>query len=723
LLANQSRATLDSLMSRALVSIVALVGGLVWVTPGVAAPAGRVATLDLPARGDGLFATDARVPRFTLAGVQWRGSGEVRLRTRGVDGTWSTWRAGAPEAEDAPDLLSPESSRPGWRLGNPWWTGDSNGIEVRASGRVTRVRARLVWSPELRIPYRRPAMTETPVIVPRAVWGADESIRRGPPTYARDIRMAIVHHTAGRNDYTRAEAPAVVKGIQLYHVQGNGWNDIGYNFLVDRFGTVYEGRYGGIARNVVGAHALGFNTGSVGIALLGTYGSTKPSTAAQDALARLISWRLDLAHVDPTSVVSFVSGGSERYASGSTVDLDAVSGHRDTGLTECPGNALYARLDSIAASARALGGQKIFGPSTATIGSSVRFRARLSQPGPWAVTVLGADGAQIAGGSGATTAVDWTWDSSSAPAGSYTWSITAGGARPATGSVRAGGAATGLAISEIALEPSAISPNGDGQADSTELTYRLSTAASVSAHVFDAFGTLFATLLDRAWTRAGAHTLAISGDSLADGLYSVAITAATPAGKVAEETVPLVVSRTLGLVTATPPILSPNRDGRNDELVLRFSIADPASVRVRIEREDRWVATPLLGDLPAGDHEVTWDGARPSGTLRDGKYEAVVEAQDAVGVVSYAAPFVVDTTPPRVRFVSGRGIRLTVSEPSTLTLQIDKRTVRRKVSRAGVVRIPWGRVPKRLQVVARDAAGNDSVPALRIRAKKGERGQ
>ncbi|HSG12326.1 MAG TPA: N-acetylmuramoyl-L-alanine amidase [Gaiellaceae bacterium] len=712
-------------MRRALISIVALVAGLAWTTPGVAADSGRVVTLDLPARGNGsgLFATGARVPRFTLAGVQWQGSGTVRFRTRGVDGKWSSWRAGAPEAEDGPDPLSAELSRIGWRLGNPWWVGDSNRIEARASGRVTRVRARLVWSPEVRIPYRRLAATETPAIVPRAAWGADESIRRGPPTYAPKIRLAIVHHTAGRNDYTRAEAPAVVKGIQLYHVQGNGWNDIGYNFLVDRFGTVYEGRYGGIDRNVVGAHALGFNIGSVGIALLGTYGSTKPSAAAQDALARLISWRLDLAHVDPTSALSFVSGGSERYASGSTVELGAVSGHRDTGSTECPGNVLYGRLGSIAGSARALGGQKIFASSVEATGSSVRFSARLAQPGSWAVTVLGAEGAPIATGKGTTTAVDWTWDASSAPAGSYTWSITAGGARPATGSIRAGGAATGLDISEVALEPSGISPNGDGQADSAELTYRLSEAASVSVHVFDAFGTLLATLRDRAWTRAGAHTLAVSAESLADGAYSVAITASTPAGEVAESTVPLVVSRTLGLVTATPATLSPNYDGRNDELVLTFSIANPATVRVRIEREGRWVATPLLAELPAGEHEVVWDGARPSGALRDGSYEAVVEAQDAVGLVSYGAAFVVDTTRPRVRFVSGRGIRLAVSEPSMLTIQVDKRTVRRKVARAGVVRIPWGRAPNRVRVVARDAAGNDSAPVLRIRPKKGERGQ
>jgi uncharacterized protein with LGFP repeats len=126
---------------------------------------------------------------------------------------------------------------------------------------VSRIRAHLVWSPERRIPYRFPTAAGVPAIVPRLSWGADESIRRAPPAYADETRFAIVHHTAGSNDYTRSEAPAIVRGIQLFHVQGNGWNDIGYNFLVDRFGTVYEGRFGGIDRSVVGAHALGFNTG------------------------------------------------------------------------------------------------------------------------------------------------------------------------------------------------------------------------------------------------------------------------------------------------------------------------------------------------------------------------------------------------------------------------------------------------------------------------------
>src|SRR5437870_7834653 len=99
-------------------------------------------------------------------------------------------------------------------------------------------------------------------------------------------------------------------GIEIYHVKGNGWNDIGYNFLVDRYGQVFEGRYGGVDRNVVGAHAEGFNTGSVGVAVIGTFESSGITPAARAALVSLLAWRLDVAHVDPLSTLNFLSGGN-----------------------------------------------------------------------------------------------------------------------------------------------------------------------------------------------------------------------------------------------------------------------------------------------------------------------------------------------------------------------------------------------------------------------------
>jgi len=542
-------------MRRLLLLSAALAATLTVAAPALAS-SGSVHTIELSRRGE-VFAPRAPVPRFTLAGVHWRGPGDVRFRTRSVDGTWSRWRAAAPEIEDAPDPLSSEAGPRGWRVGNPWWTGESNELQVRTTGRVSRVRAELVWSPETRLPYRRVAATETPTIVPRAAWGASESIRRAAPTYARSVRIAIVHHTAGANDYSRSEAPAVVRGIQLYHVKSNGWNDIGYNFLVDRFGTIYEGRFGGVDRNVVGAHALGFNTGSVGIALLGTYGTTKPPAAAQDAIARLIAWRLDVAHVDPGGTATLVSAGSEKYAVGAQVPLRAVSGHRDTGSTACPGNALYALLPAIAASARAIGGQKVFDPNAVVTGPSVRFRARLARPGPWSVVIADGDGVEVARGAGSTATVDWTWDSSASPPASYSWSITSGGARPAVGSVRAGGTAAALAVSETILEPGGLTPNGDGQGDSTHVTFRLSKAAGVTVTLADAFGAPVTTILDRMWMRAGLRSAEIAGDTLADGVYTVTISARTPAGESFEASLALTVSRTLGLVSVAPTPMRP----------------------------------------------------------------------------------------------------------------------------------------------------------------------
>ena len=702
-------------MRRAFAVTITVLAGLAIAPAAFGSSTAHSVTVDLQPQGGGSFEPVSRLARFTLAGVSWRGTGSVELRTRSVSGSWSTWRAAAPEDEDGPDAGSLEQRRVGWRLGNPWWVGVSDRIEARATGDVSAVRAELVWSPDVKIPFRVTAAVGAPPIVPRLSWGADEKIRRGPPSYASEVDFAIVHHTAGRNDYSRSEAAAIVKGIQLFHVQGNGWNDIGYNFLVDRFGTIYEGRYGGIDRNVIGAHALGFNTGSVGIALLGTYGSTKPSQAALDAIAKLSAWRLDIAHVDPTSFVNVISGGSEKYARGIPVLLNAVSGHRDTGLTECPGNALYARLNSIAAAARSLGGLKIFEPKADVEGTSIRVRALLSAPRPWTVTMTSPAGAEVARGSGSGTDVDWAWDSAGASPGSYTWNVSAGSARPATGILRAGGGTASLAIETAVAEPEAISPNDDGQADTATLTYSTNASANVTVEVTDAIGGVLATVVDRVWTRAGQHTATIDGSALADGDYNVVITARTAAGVSVQKVIPLSVNRALGLVSVAPAAFSPNGDGRKDTLTVRYALSAPALVRIRIEREGRWVASPLIGSFVPIAPDFIWNGMRTTGRVRDGSYDAVVEVTSATGLISYGVPFVSDTVAPRVRILPGKGLRVQVSEPSLLTFVIDGRALRREVTKAGTFRIPWSGPAAKVRVVAWDAAGNVSGPVVRIR--------
>ena len=223
----------------------------------------------------------------------------------------------------------------------------------------------------------------------------------GGPRYAGRVYFAVVHHTAGSNSYTAAQSPAIVRAIELYHVKGNGWNDIGYNFLVDKYGQVFEGRIGGIDRNVVGAHAEGFNTGSTGVALLGNYGATSITPAAQRALVSLLAWRLDVAHVDPLSLVNWSSGGNPKYPLGMHLKLRAISGHRDTGFTSCPGTRLYAKLPSIAEQVAATGLPKLYAPTVkGALGGPIVFTARLSSPGAWAVTVRNTGGKAVATGHG-----------------------------------------------------------------------------------------------------------------------------------------------------------------------------------------------------------------------------------------------------------------------------------------------------------------------------------
>jgi hypothetical protein len=711
-------------MRRALVFFATLSVAAAIAPAALGSPA-TVTSVDLPVAGHRSLTVHRSASRFTLVGIHWRGPGKVLFRTHSMAGRWTAWRAAAPEDDDGPDPGSRERRlRAGWRIGNPWWVGPSDSLQTRTVGRVSQVRAYLVWSPEVQVPYRVPAVAAaaaTPTIVPRLSWGADESIRRAPPVYAPSLRFAVVHHTAGQNNYTRAEAPAIVKGIELYHVKGNGWNDIGYNFLVDRFGTIYEGRYGGIDRNVIGAHALGFNTGSVGVAVLGTYGNTAPSQAAQNALEKLLAWRLDLAHVDPLGLLTVISGGSERYPRDVPVLLRAISGHRDTGYTECPGDAFYARLDAIAAATAAIGLPKIYAPRVDMTEVGARFRARLSSAVPWVVTITDRTGAQVARGTGTGTAVDWTWDASSVPVGVYSWSIRAGRARPASGTLKAGSSASALAITSVVADPAALNPNGDEQADASLLTFSLTIPANVSVELVSASGDLVTTVVDRTFMSAGLHEIVVDGSSLPDGNYSIVVTARTAAGAEVQSEVPLTVSRTLGTVSVAPDVFSPNGDGRRDRLTISFSLVNPAQVGIRILRDGRWVATPLQASLLAGSQDLVWDGIRHGGPIRDASYTAVVDVTDAVGTVSVAVPFVSDTTAPTVRMLPGRSLRIAVSEPAVLHLKIDGELLRKEVPHAGVVRISLPGPASRARVVAWDAAGNVSAPVVRV-AKQGPRG-
>jgi hypothetical protein len=432
-----------------------------------------------------------------------------------------------------------------------------------------------------------------------------------------------VHHTAGTNDYSPSQAAAIMRGIQAYHVKSNGWNDIGYNFLVDRYGTIYEGRYGGIDRNVVGAHIRGFNTGAVGVAVMGTFGTSALPAAAEASLQKL---------VDPLSSLTVVSGGSERYPAGVPVVLRAVSGHRDTGLTSCPGDLLYARLGAIAAATQTIGLPKLYEPKvTGGLGGPVRFQARVSGALAWKVTVSDALGQQLAAGTGRGATVDWAWDAALVVATGVRWRIDVAGATPVEGTLGKGVSTGPLAITGLRADPATISPNGDGSADVTTITYATTAAATVTATLLDANGAQLAVVVPPIRVAAGEQTLTFDGLGQPDGVYSLVLSAVDAAARSVSSQIQIVVSRTLGAASLAPAVLTPNGDGSADELRVSFQLAVPATVRLRVLRDGKWVATPFSGPLPAGPQSLAWNGTRRVGRTLDGPYAAVVEAADAVG--------------------------------------------------------------------------------------------
>jgi len=204
-------------------------------------------------------------------------------------------------------------------------------------------------------PRTRAVAAPQPVIVSRTAWHADESIVRERAVYTGAVRAVFVHHTGETNDYECAEAPELIRNVEKAHIKGRGWDDIGYNFLVDRCGTIYEGRAGGITRSVRGAHTTGFNADSVGIAVLGDYrdGEKIPAPVVR-AVASIAAWKLRPGE-DPRGRVRLRStNDASRYPKGEVAVLNVISGHRDTYRTSCPGQALYDELPEIRSMAAAM---------------------------------------------------------------------------------------------------------------------------------------------------------------------------------------------------------------------------------------------------------------------------------------------------------------------------------------------------------------------------------
>lgn len=206
-------------------------------------------------------------------------------------------------------------------------------------------------------PTAPPSTAPRPPITSRAGWGADESLSPEAPDYlAGGIKAVVVHHTAETNDYTCDQSPAMIRAIYAYHVKSNGWKDIGYNFLVDKCGTVFEGRKGGVDKPVFGAHAYGFNSQTTGISVLGNYNLVEPPTAVLTSVARLAAWKLGQYGVSPgptatTTLIAGAAGTSEynrrTWKTGDALSFPTVHGHGDGYATECPGSRLHTQLATI----------------------------------------------------------------------------------------------------------------------------------------------------------------------------------------------------------------------------------------------------------------------------------------------------------------------------------------------------------------------------------------
>jgi hypothetical protein len=344
------------------------------VAGGMVRPGGVLATLAGPPRpvlekrwlGQlGPAGTTVRLGRVAdLVGVEWQtpAVAAVELRFRGADGNWSKW-VSASDHGHGPEAPLAE----GRHVGDPVWTGGTTAVQVRAGRTLSGVRLHLVdvsggvgarrqagalASPAalaLATPVLKAGAGQPPIIARRA-WAQGISPPAMAPEYG-DVRMGFVHHTDNPNGYGSAEVPAMLRAIYAFHRFVNGWNDIGYNFVIDLYGRIFEARAGGIDEPVVGAQAGGYNLVSSGVAVLGTFTSVAISPAARSALEELLAWKLSLHGVPSQGrvVVKVNPAGASysRYPANARVPLPRIAGHRDADTTDCPGNVLYGELPAI----------------------------------------------------------------------------------------------------------------------------------------------------------------------------------------------------------------------------------------------------------------------------------------------------------------------------------------------------------------------------------------
>ena len=383
--------------------VLALVLGLLLLLPVTGVPGSgprpvptRVQTLELadigivagrgmgPAQPTAAQSAVIETDPFGLVGLSWdqpppQGS-VVKVRVREDQG-WTSWLPIPWHDDHGPDTDTAEARQV--RTGtDPMLTGTSDAVQVwvqTPDGQAPdNTQVHLVDTDDVGV--QQTALSEAaaapgmPPIITRAQWGADESMRNRDPIYSNAVKVGFVHHTVSSSTYTPDEAAAQVRNLYAWYTEGLKYSDMAYNFLVDRFGRLYEGRAGGMDRPVVGGHTAGLNTDSFAVSAMGNFDEYNPSDSQMDAIkesiSQLMAWKLSLTKRDPggkDTLVSNGSLGSGYWEAGQTATLNRVSGHRDAGNTACPGKYLYAQVGAIRARASQIFGNGGAGSTGTTI--------------------------------------------------------------------------------------------------------------------------------------------------------------------------------------------------------------------------------------------------------------------------------------------------------------------------------------------------------------------
>lgn len=420
------------------VPLAAMVAGVPGNAARVTLGGGVVAVRPLTTAPDSVCAPI----QFTSFGIQWRQRAPSAVRadvsTRLRSASFGRPTKVAPETvTDGPDAQSAEY-HPNLGATQMLWVGAARcvrfSLHLPAGASISDVEAVFIntsgnplGGPPVEPPLEggvsgfgaqpADAFAGMPAIISRAQWGANESWRNCFAGYAPMLKMAFLHHTDNSNSYASWQSDDLVRSIYYYHTHVNHWCDIGYNFLVSRYGQIFEGRWGGMQQPTIPAAVMGFNTDTVSVSAIGNFVSATPPSVMVSAIERLLAWRFDVAHTDSLNMAHMESGGGagNRYSKGKWVWFHKIAGHRDANFTACPGYQLYVKLPAIRSAVYAIGQPKFFGASqtrmsiTPTV-NTVTFGAKdATGPLDWELDLLDPEGNVVA---------DWTHS------GGRSWSVT-----------------------------------------------------------------------------------------------------------------------------------------------------------------------------------------------------------------------------------------------------------------------------------------------------------